>query len=174
MNITVRKSSLLISIILLGLTFLESGCASIVHGGNRDIAVRSDPKGAYFEVFKDGSEVAVTSGTTPMTISLDPKGGYFRGQTYRLRFEMPGYQGAEVTLRPSMSGWYFGNILFGGLIGMVIVDPLTGSMWNLAPEEIDQGLYPAAGPVTDDSTSVTVALLSEIPLEQRDKLVRIN
>ena len=27
-----------------------------------------------------------------------------------------------------MNGWYIGNILFGGLIGFLIVDPLTGAM----------------------------------------------
>jgi hypothetical protein len=30
-----------------------------------------------------------------------------------------------------MDGWYIGNILFGGLIGILIVDPLTGAMWKL-------------------------------------------
>jgi hypothetical protein len=26
--------------------------------------------------------------------------------------------------------WYFGNLVFGGLIGMVIVDPLTGATFD--------------------------------------------
>jgi len=30
-----------------------------------------------------------------------------------------------------MSGWYWGNILIGGLIGMLVVDPLTGAMYKL-------------------------------------------
>ena len=32
-------------------------------------------------------------------------------------------------------GFAFGNILFGGIIGMVIVAPLTGAMWKL-PEMV--------------------------------------
>jgi hypothetical protein len=30
-----------------------------------------------------------------------------------------------------MDGWYIGNILFGGVIGFLIVDPATGAMWKL-------------------------------------------
>ena len=30
-----------------------------------------------------------------------------------------------------MDGWYIGHILFGGLIGFLIIDPATGSMWKL-------------------------------------------
>jgi hypothetical protein len=29
-----------------------------------------------------------------------------------------------------MSGWYCGKLLFGGLIGMLAVDPATGAIWN--------------------------------------------
>jgi hypothetical protein len=44
-----------------------------------------------------------------------------------------------LTVTGSMSGWYFGNILFGGLIGMLAVDPLTGAMYVL-PETVTQSL----------------------------------
>jgi hypothetical protein len=57
---------------------------------------------------------------------------------------MPGYEPAEVQLKPSLSGWYFGNILFGGLIGMVAVDPNTGAMFNLMPNKVEQTLVPRA------------------------------
>jgi hypothetical protein len=30
-----------------------------------------------------------------------------------------------------LSGWYFGNLLFGGIIGLAIVDPISGKMWTL-------------------------------------------
>lgn len=29
-----------------------------------------------------------------------------------------------------MDGWYLGNILIGGLIGMLIVDPASGAMYR--------------------------------------------
>jgi hypothetical protein len=43
-------------------------------------------------------------------------------------------------LDSTLSGWYFGNILIGGLIGLLIVDPLTGAMYDLEPENIEQSL----------------------------------
>jgi hypothetical protein len=30
-----------------------------------------------------------------------------------------------------LNKWYFGNILLGGVIGMLVVDPLTGAMYSL-------------------------------------------
>ena len=59
---------------------------------------------------------------TPCTVSLDPRGGYFRGQSYTLRLELDGYQTTEVALTPKMSGWYWGNLVIGGLIGMLAVE----------------------------------------------------
>jgi hypothetical protein len=32
--------------------------------------------------------------------------------------------------------------VFGGLIGMIAVDPATGAMYNLMPNKIDQTLSP--------------------------------
>ena len=39
-----------------------------------------------------------------------------------------------------VEGWYWGNILFGGLIGMIIVDPATGAMYKLDTEAVDVSL----------------------------------
>ena len=128
---------------------LASGCASIVHGGPRSIPVASSPPGATVSIYdRDGKEVSKQ--TTPFVASLRPKYKYFSGQTYRLVFEMSGYRKAEVELRSTMSGWYWGNLAFGGIIGMFIVDPNTGAMYNLSPNKIEQTLSPeTAGDVRD-------------------------
>jgi hypothetical protein len=140
MSINVKAPALA----LLGaLAILSSGCATIVHSGPRDVPVASTPPGATVTIY-DRSGQQVMKQTTPFTASLRPKYAYFKGQEYRVVFEMPGYQPAEVQLRSSISGWYFANILFGGLIGMVIVDPNTGAMYNLMPNKIEQSLSPQA------------------------------
>src|SRR5215469_3054723 len=118
------------------------GCATIVHSGPRNIPVASTPAGAKVSIY-DRSNTLVMTNTTPFVAPLDPKFGYFKGQTYRLVFEMPGYSPAEISLNSSVSPWYFGNLVFGGLVGMLIVDPLTGAMFNLTPEKIEQ---PLSGP----------------------------
>ena len=38
-------------------------------------------------------------------------------------------------------GWYLvGNFFMGGLIGYLIIDPLTGAMWNLTPKQLSTSL----------------------------------
>ena len=162
------------SLILVAVLLLESGCASIVHGGSREVIIRSEPPGANVLVLKQGTSEAVASGTTPITVSLDPKRGYFKGQSYVIKFDFPGYRSAEVLVQSTLSGWYFGNIIFGGLIGMLIVDPLTGSMWNLAPEEVDQSLHPESSQVIESGDGIVVARLSQLSESEKARLVRIN
>lgn len=138
MFINIRGAALAL---LSAVALLSSGCATIVHSGPRDVPVTSSPPGATVTIFdRDGKQVMKQ--TTPFVASLRPKHSYFKGAEYRALFEMPGYQSSEVQIRSAVSGWYWGNLLFGGLVGMLIVDPNTGAMYNLAPEKIDQGLTP--------------------------------
>jgi hypothetical protein len=156
------------------LAVFGTACSSIVHSGNRNITVNSDPTGAKVTVFKNGRTEAVHSGTTPITLSLDPKGGYFKGQAYTLKFELTGYKATEIQLRPEMSGWYFGNIVFGGLIGMIVVDPLTGSMWNLSPNKIEHKLTTEQVSLIKNRTGFVVILASQVTENERAGMVKIN
>jgi hypothetical protein len=124
-----------IAVGMLALNFV--GCASIVHSGNRRVTIDSDPQGATVTITgKHGWEL--TTQTTPFTVRLDPDGGYFKGQRYNAKFELAGYETAQVEIYPVMSAWYIGNLGFGGLIGFILVDPLTGCMWDMRPKHIDQ------------------------------------
>jgi len=126
-----------------------AGCATIVHNGPRTIPVESTPPGAFVSIY-DRSNALVSTGTTPFIATLPVKFGYFKGQNYRLVFGMPGYQAAESNLESSVSGWYFGNILFGGLLGMLVVDPLTGAMYDLKPQKVEQPLTAAEMELVED------------------------
>ena len=87
---------------------------------------------------------------------------------------MPGYETAEVALTPKMSGWYWGNLLIGGLIGMLAVDPATGSMWNIAPDKIEQKLPAARAALIKNKTGFVVVLASELTPAEREHMVRLN
>jgi hypothetical protein len=149
-----------------------SGCATIVHSGPRAISVGSAPAGAKVSIF-DRSNTLVMTNTTPFVAQLSTKYGYFKGQDYRLVFEMPGHATAEVNLTSSVSGWYFANLVFGGVIGMLIVDPLTGAMFNLSPEKIDQTLTTTQANVIRDRTGFLVVLSSQITEQERTQMVRV-
>ena len=99
---------------------------------------------------------------------------YFKAQTYRLVFEMHAYAPTEVKLDSSVSGWYFANLVFGGLIGMLIVDPLTGAMFNLTPEKIEQPLTTAQADVIRNGKGVLVVLASQTTEHERAQMIRVN
>jgi hypothetical protein len=161
---------------ILGASLAAGGCASIVHGGNRNISVATQPPGATASVRKSGGNImdVVAVEKTPCTISLDPKRSYFSGQSYTLRLELPGYQPTEVELTPKMSGWYWGNLVLGGLIGMLAVDPATGAMWNIAPDKIDRTLASGQSALIKNKTGFVVVLESELTPAERQHMVRLN
>lgn len=110
-----------------------SGCASIVSQSDYPMTINSSPDGAAF-VIKNQAGVKVESGITPKQVTLTTKAGFFDGETYAISFEKTGYKTKFLVLDTSLDDWYFGNILFGGSLGSLIVDPYTGAMWEL-PEE---------------------------------------
>jgi hypothetical protein len=161
------------AVILLGAYGALTGCATLVHSGPRPISVASTPPGAQVSIY-DRSNKLVQTNTTPFVAKLDPKYGYFTGQSYRLVFDLPGHAPAEVKLQSTLSGWYFGNIVFGGLIGMLIVDPLTGAMYNLSPDKIEQSLPDSQAQVIRSGNGVLVVMASQTTAQERAAMVRLQ
>jgi hypothetical protein len=64
--------------------------------------------------------------------------------------------------------------LFGGLIGMLIVDPLTGAMYNLAPEKIEQPLSASQAQLIHSGKGLLVILASQATQQERAEMVRLN
>lgn len=115
-----------------------SGCASIVSDSQYPVSIQSSPQGADFKV-TDGDGVVVHQGTTPSTIRLKAGDGYFQKAHYNLEFSKEGYETKRTYLKGNLDGWYWGNLLFGGLIGGLLVDPVTGAMYKL-PERSNANL----------------------------------
>jgi hypothetical protein len=137
------------------------------------VAVASTPPGATVSIY-DRSNTLVQTNTTPFVAQLPTKYGYFKGQQYRLVFQMPAHQDAEVQLKSTLSGWYFANVVFGGVIGLLIVDPLTGAMYNLAPDKIEQPLSASQAQVIRSGKGVMVVLASQATEHERQEMVRVN
>lgn len=125
-----------------------SGCASIVKGSSQDIAIATKPEGARFSIKDNRHGNTVREGVTPGSVSLEKGSGYFKGADYTVTLTKEGYAPQTIDVKSSASGWYIGgNLIIGGLIGWVIVDPLTGAMWKLTPEGIETSLEPARAEV---------------------------
>ncbi|MBR5622155.1 MAG: hypothetical protein IKW49_03105 [Opitutales bacterium] len=114
----------------LGTILLSTGCASIISDTTYSVSISSSQEGAPFSV-KNEDGVTVATGTTPDIVSLKAYAGFFDGATYTIESGS-----ASTTLDSDLDEWYWGNIIFGGLIGMLIVDPATGAMWEL-PEHME-------------------------------------
>lgn len=132
---------------LVALSLLANGCASIIHGTRQNISISSQPTGA--NVFVDGA----ASGNAPMTILLKRK------QDHLVRLELSGYQPYEMKLEHGFSGWYLGNIVIGGIIGL-IVDAADGAMYKLTPKQLNAVLQASAAPVADASPTGASSVIS--------------
>ncbi|MCY1294578.1 hypothetical protein D9M70_438790 [compost metagenome] len=124
-EVAVRATLLAASIAL-----LTTGCASIVSDKVHPVNITSSPAGAHFEI-KNEDGVMVHNGVTPAVVQLPSGAGYFDGAEYFITLKKDGYQDQQVHLDSGINGWYWGNLLFGGVIGMLIVDPSTGAMYDL-------------------------------------------
>lgn len=112
--------------VLVALIFTSS-CATIISGSRQVVKINSNPGSAKVYI----NEVEV--GTTPVEKNLK------RNQEYNILIKLDGYKSYETLLEKKFNAWYLGNILIGGVIGLV-VDPITGAMYKLSPEELNANL----------------------------------
>ncbi len=119
---------------------LLSGCASIVSGRPELVTFNSDPPDAKIIVCNERTGQCITTGQTPYAIPLERGQGFFKPAKYSLKCEKEGYEPCTRTLEAGLNGWYAGNIIFGGLIGLLIVDPATGAMWDIKEHTITMSL----------------------------------
>lgn len=151
-----------------------AGCATMIEKPTRSITISSQPDGADVTVV-DSSGETVFAGKTPAVAALKPGAGYFRGQNYTVAFEKPGYTRHETKIKRGVSAWYVaGNFFFGGLIGWLIVDPLTGAMWTLE-ENVHAELAPLGSSSSAEGTNrLHVVCVDEVPEPLTKHMVRIN
>jgi hypothetical protein len=120
-------------------------CGTIVQGKRQDVSFMSTPVGATVTV--DGNVV----GQTPVTAKLKRK------DKHSVRIDMAGYQPFQATIERKVSGWVWGNIIFGGLIGLA-VDAGTGGMYRLKPDHVAATLTTAQ--IDDGSDRIFIAVVT--------------
>jgi hypothetical protein len=150
------------------LFLVSGGCASIVSKTKWPIVVSSTPVGASVTITnKKGN--SVYRGNTPAVLTLKSGAGFFSKESYLVKISMPGYDEKMVPLECKLNGWYAGNILIGGIIGLLIIDPATGAMYKLSTEAIHEKLT-----MTSASAGPTLQILnvSQVPGNLREKLVK--
>lgn len=106
-----------------------SGCASIMSSSQYSVNVESSVPDATV-VVKDKHGNEVKRANTPTIITLS-SGGSWSPASYMFEFSKEGYSTITESMTSDVNSWYYGNIILGGLIGSLIVDPMTGAMWKL-------------------------------------------
>jgi hypothetical protein len=132
---------------LVVVSVFSTGCASIVSKSKYPVSITTEPAAAKIEV-KDQDGIVRFSGVSPTTAILDSGNGYFTRARYTVTAAKDGYTPATFQVQNSMNGWYWGNILFGGLIGFFLVDPITGAMFQIDSPVANMSLAPAVTEVS--------------------------
>lgn len=126
------------------------GCATIMHGTTQKVGISSSPTGATVTV---GNKLF---GRTPLFADLE------RGEEHIVTIEMVGYEKSQLTLTKSVSGWVWGNIVFGGLIGLG-VDAISGGLYTLSPEQLSAELK---------KSGANVSRGNELTLSKKDRIIQ--
>ena len=99
---------------------VTSGCATVTSGTSQPFTVETDPKGATCRLFRDDKTVGYVN-PTPGTLTVD-KSMSALGVECKKEGYKPTYMGVEAKHNPAS----FGNILLGGVVGIVI-DAASGA-----------------------------------------------
>ena len=119
-----RATVLIVSLFILAIGL--TGCSLIVQGTRESIDVRSIPPGV---VAKSGERQTLTPGELKLR----------RNKEHTITFEKEGLPAREATLKPKLSWWLLGNVVFGGLVGL-IVDLATGAGFRLDPTNVEMDM----------------------------------
>jgi hypothetical protein len=157
---------------LIGTMLIATGCGTIMTQTEQTIPIHSTPSEAKVEI-TDFSGNVVQTGKTPCTVTLAKGAGYFKSAEYRVSVEKAGYSPVTFNLTGEMNVWYLaGNFAAGGFLGWLVIDPMTGGMWTLTPDQINANLaQQQSGVFSEDG--ITIVLKEQVPEELTPYLVQV-
>lgn len=147
-----------------------SSCATIFTSTKYPVSFNTNPEGAGITIENRAGKI-IYEGITPASVKLRASAGYMKKEEYKITFTKNGYSQKVVYITAELDGWYVGNILLGGIPGMLIIDPLSGAMWKIAKEDrkVNETLKPV------DGYALQVYDINSLPHGiNKDDLVRIN
>lgn len=147
-------------------------CASIVSKSKWPLSINSNPSGASITI-TNRMGMEVYKGGTPANVMLASGSTYFKKERYKIHFQMAGYGDHDAFVECHVNGWYWGNLIFGGAIGLLIVDPATGAMYALDREVVIETLSKSTASINSER-KLNVYALNDLPQELRSHLVKIN
>jgi hypothetical protein len=127
--------------LFISIAILFSSCATMFGKSSYPVTVNSVPREVVVKVY-NRKGIEIFSDTTPYQIKLKSNAGYFRRAIYTFEFDKEGYERSTEVITAKVNPWYYANLLFGGYIGLLILDPLTGAMYKIQTREVTLVLSP--------------------------------
>jgi hypothetical protein len=107
------------------------GCATIMNDSSNTVQINSNVPQVNYSI-KNKVGLVVQNGVTPSAVNLKVSSGPYSGEKYLIDFTKDGYRSSTTVLDSEISGWWYGNLLlFGGILGFAVIDPISGKMWTL-------------------------------------------
>ncbi len=159
--------------VFIAMTF--SNCATIVSKSSYPVSINSNPTGADISITdKKGKEIY--KGTSPATVTLKAGAGFFSRAEYQVKLSSNGYKEKIIPVNFKLKGWYFGNLLLGGILGMLIIDPATGAMWKIETDApINETLSKTnTTAFNTDTPTLKIIDIKDVPQDMKSRLVKIN
>lgn len=163
----------IITLAMAGIFLLSTSCASIVSKSKWPVSISSHPSEAKITI-TDKKGVVIFNGYTPITLKLHSGSGFFGKARYQIKFEKDGYESRTVPVQFKLNGWYFGNLLLGGVIGMLIIDPATGAMYRIDNDVINVTLQKDNSLSSLNKGDLKILNINEIPENWKKHLVKID
>lgn len=124
------------AVILLAATL--PACATLTTGTSQTVTIVTNPPGASCQLRRDNAVIGTVS-TTPGTVEVSKS-----SRAIAVSCTRPGHNDSTGTLGAEFQAMTLGNVLIGGLIG-VIVDASSGASSSY-PTTITMSLVPIEGP----------------------------
>ena len=121
---------------LVGLALACTACATVVGGTTQEVFIESEPTGATCKVDRLGANVGVVN-PTPGRVNVSRS-----KETMIVSCNRDGYEQSNEVLVSSFTGATVGNILLGGVVG-IVVDAASGAN-NKYPDRIMVVMTPAS------------------------------
>jgi hypothetical protein len=132
---------------LLAISLLFHSCTTLVNSPKQIIKFSSYPSAATVTINNK------FYGVTPLKTSLK------RNKKHFVKVELEGYQPYKMVFLRKFDNLFWGNILVGGLPGMII-DMVTGSMYQLTPKQVHAHFRSETGSLykTDNDIFIGITL----------------
>ena len=136
-------------------TLMLPGCASIVSGSTDEIEVATNPPGADCILYRDGANIGRIN-PTPGRLAV--------ARSYSdvtVNCTKPEFEDAAGTAGSGFNGWVIGNLLLGGLVG-IIIDTATANATGY--DDVIVSLLPKQPEAPAALPEAPMALKEETPM----------